>query len=381
MKVAEQEFMSRVESVPFNDLRRIHNPLLNQFHDAFERVVLNSKLVLGEEVSNFEEDLAFAEGCNYVVGVNSGTSAIELALRALGIGKSDEVITSNFTFVATCFSIIQTGATPVVVDVNPATGLIEPMQIQKAISPKTKAVVFVTLHGRVDYLEEIAFICRENNIAFVIDAAQSHLGTFKGLPQSSYADVTTLSFYPGKNLGALGEGGAILTNSQDIYKKVLLMRDWGANEKYHHNEWGGNFRLETIQASFLRIKLSHLKDWTIERQKIAERYSEEIESQALLDLGSVHGCHVYHIYAIRTSNREKLCEVLRENSVEFGFHYPKTIHSQKAYSQRIQIGGSLKNSEELAKSILSIPIFPGQTEEEIEKVVKTVNCGLRLVKY
>jgi len=365
--------MSKDESVPFNELSRIHRPLLEEFKGGLTRLVENSSLVLGQEVASFEEELALAEGCDFAIGVNNGTSAIELALRALDIGSDDEVITTAFTFVATCFSILQTGATPVLVDIDPLTGLLDPAGIERAITSKTKALVFVTLHGRVENLEQIQNICKAHNLRFVIDAAQSHIGTFNGRPQTEFCDAATLSFYPGKNLGALGEGGAILTHSLEVKERLLLMRDWGASEKYNHTVWGGNFRLETLQASFLRIKLRELKNWTEDRQRIADVYRQRLNPAYLMKPISQEGSHVYHIFSIVVSAREEFCAHLSQCQIAFGFHYPKAIHHQPAFSSKILKSGALTNSEWLANSTVSIPIFPGQTQAEIEKVVEVVN--------
>lgn len=365
--------MSNNEGVPFNDLSRIHIPLLEEFKDGLTRLVASSSLVLGQEVAEFEKELALAEGSKFAIGVNNGTSAIELALRALDIGDGDEVITTAFTFVATSFSILQAGAIPVLVDIDPLSGLLDIAGIERVITPKTKAVVFVTMHGRVENLEQIQGICKAHNLRFVIDAAQSHLGTFNGKPQTDFCDVATLSFYPGKNLGALGEGGAVLTNSQEVRDRLLLMRDWGASEKYNHTVWGGNFRLEPLQASFLRIKLRELKNWTVERKKIADIYRQRLNPDCLMKPIDHGSSHVYHIFSIVTSNRAEFCEHLIQNKIGFGFHYPKAIHQQPAYFSKIVKPVALTNSEWLANSTLSLPIFPGQTHEEIEKVVEVAN--------
>jgi dTDP-4-amino-4,6-dideoxygalactose transaminase len=367
--------MSNEMMVPFNDLSRIHLPLLGQFKEELTRLVETSNLVLGHAVSAFEDELAAAENCKFAIGVNNGTSAVELALRSLDIGTGDEVITTSFTFVATCFSILQTGAKPVLVDINPLTGLLDPSGIERAISPRTKAVVFVTLHGRVENLDLLQTICKENQLHFIIDAAQSHLGSFNGKSQSMYCDIATLSFYPGKNLGALGEGGAVLTDSQEVRDKVLLMRDWGASEKYVHKEWGGNFRLEPLQASFLRIKLRELEKWTNQRQEIAQIYQQGLNTNLLMEPIDQKGTHVFHIFSIVVQDREKFCNYLNQFEIGYGFHYPKAIHHQPAYTNRISKSESLSNSEWLANSTLSIPIFPGQTEAEIEKVIEVVNAG------
>lgn len=367
--------MSDKIEVPFNDLSRIHLPLLKQFKEELTRLVESSNLVLGNAVSTFEDELAVAENCKFTIGVNNGTTAIELALRAFEVGDGDEVITTAFTFVATCFSIIQAGAIPVLIDIDPLTGLLDPAGIERAITPKTKALVFVTLHGRVEHLEQLQAICKENQLHFIIDAAQSHLGTFNGKSLSAYCDAATLSFYPGKNLGALGEGGAILTNSQEINEKLLLMRDWGAPEKYNHKTWGGNFRLESLQAAFLRIKLRELGSWTLQRQDLATKYLQELNPDIQMKSVGASGSHVYHIYSITVRNREKFCDYLNRNQIGYGFHYPRAIHQQPAYTNKVLKPFDLKNSEWLANSTVSIPIFPAQTKTEINRVIEVVNAG------
>lgn len=362
-----------VKGVPFNDLSRIHLPLLEQFKNGFVELIENSNLVLGSEVALFEEELAQAEDCEYAIGVNSGTSAIELALRALDIGPGDEVITTAFTFVATCFAILQTGAIPVLIDIDPLTGLLDPTGIERVITPKTKALILVTMHGRVEGLEQIRNICNTHNLRFIIDAAQSHLGTFDGEPQSNFCDAATLSFYPGKNLGALGEGGAVLTNSHEIKERVSIMRDWGAQEKYNHVAWGGNFRLESLQASVLRIKLRELKNWTIQRRQIAKIYQESLNPDFLMKPTLGPGSHVYHIYSIHTQHREQFLVFLSQHLIGYGLHYPKTIHQQPAYANRVLTPVPLINSEWLANATVSIPIFPGQSSWEIDKVIAAIN--------
>lgn len=367
--------MSSGDFVPFNDLSRIHHPLLSQFQEALTNLVETSDLVLGQQVASFEEELAKAEGTKYAIGVNSGTTAIELALRALNIGVGDEVITTAFTFVATCFAILEAGATPVLIDIDPMSGLMDPQMIEKAITPKTKAVVFVSLHGRVENLTQIRDLCASRNIRFIIDAAQSHLGTYQGRQQSEFCDVATLSFYPGKNLGALGEAGAILTNSIETKERLMLMRDWGAKEKYNHEVWGGNYRLESLQASFLRIKLQNLRDWTSQRQRIAEVYRDNMNSKLLTSPIHHDGSHVYHIFSVNANDRKAFCDHLTQNNIGFGLHYPRAIHQQPAYTDRVLKPVNLDNSEWLAGATVSLPIFPGQTDSEIERVIDAVNTG------
>jgi dTDP-4-amino-4,6-dideoxygalactose transaminase len=358
--------------VPFNDLTRIHLPLLSEFGESLNRLVSSSSLVLGEELKSFELELANAEDSKFAIGVNNGTNAIELALRALGIRAGDEVLVPAFTFVATAFAVTQIGAIPVLVDVNENTGLLDVNSARSAISNKTKALILVTIHGRTDCLIEYREFCEEFKISFIIDGAQSHLSTFDGSKLINYCDISTLSFYPGKNLGALGEGGAILTNSEEIDSKLRLMRDWGAERKYDHSTWGGNFRLEPLQASFLRTKLRKLQEWTDDRIRIANIYRNEISRELLMDQVSKKGSHVYHIFALKVENRESVEQIFNDSKISYGFHYPRAIHQNKAYKDLIKMPVSLDNSEKLASETISLPIFPSQTESEIERVINAV---------
>jgi dTDP-4-amino-4,6-dideoxygalactose transaminase len=359
--------------VPFNDLTRIHEPLLPEFAESLNRLVTTSSLVLGEELKSFEQELAVAEDSNFAVGVNNGTNAIELALRALGIQAGDEVIVPAFTFVATAFAVTQIGAIPVLVDVCENTGLLDLDSAQEAISEKTKALILVTIHGRTDHLNEYRDFCEQFNISFVIDGAQSHLSTFDGNKLINFCDVSTLSFYPGKNLGALGEGGAVLTNSEEINSKLRLMRDWGAERKYDHSTWGGNFRLEPLQASFLKTKLRKLQKWTDDRIRIASIYRNEMSRELLMDQVSQKGSHVFHIFALKVENRESVEQIFNDLKISYAFHYPRAIHQNKAYIEFIKTPVLLKNSEKLASQTISLPIFPNQTESEIERVINAVN--------
>ena len=358
--------------VPFNDLGRIHKPLLPDFVASLSKIVNDSTLVLGSEVHDFEIALAQLEGSRFAVGVNNGTNAIELALRAMDIQPGDEILIPAFTFVATAFAVASTGAIPVLVDVDPKTGLINLESAEKAISKKTRALVLVTIHGRVDNLSMYRDFCSTFGLKFVIDGAQSHLGKFDGIGQVNFCDISTLSFYPGKNLGALGEGGAVLTNNEELDHKIRLMRDWGAAVKYDHTTWGGNFRLESLQASFLRVKLSHLESWTTERQNIADTFDASISGDLLMDNISQRGSHVYHIYSLVLSDRDSAVKILSQNGVSFGFHYPKAIHQNLVFKNRVLINVELRNAEELARQTLSIPIFPKMTDSEIHRVIETV---------
>jgi dTDP-4-amino-4,6-dideoxygalactose transaminase len=358
--------------VQFNDLTRIHAPLQSSLHEKLDEVIKSSSYVLGNQVSDFEKCLAMAEGVEYAVGINNGTSAIQLALRALGIGAGDEVLTSPFTFVATTFAILEVGAIPVMVDIDPCTGLIDLDKLKFGLSNKTKALLFVTIHGRASNLGLYREFCDEHGLCFIIDGAQSHLAKNDGVAFASFADIATLSFYPGKNLGALGEGGAILTNSLGLKDEIATMRDWGASEKYKHDVWGGNFRLEAIQAAFLSVKIKHLEGWTKERIEIAAKYNQGLPTSLLMESSREGFEHVYHIYGIKVHNREYFTSQLKSALIGYGFHYPLAVHQQPHFSNRIKKVMPLNGAEHLAAVTLSLPIFPGMTSAEIERVISVI---------
>ena len=362
--------------VQFNDLTRIHAPLKASFHKKLDEAIKDSNYVLGLEVREFETQLAKLESVSYAVGVNNGTSAIELSLRALGIGVGDEVLTTPFTFVATTFAILETGAIPVMVDINPHTGLVDLEKLKLGLSKQTKALVLVTIHGRASNLSHYRTFCKENGLAFIIDGAQSHMARNEGRSFASFADISTLSFYPGKNLGALGEGGAVLTDSLDLRDKVISMRDWGATEKYKHENWGGNFRLEAIQAAFLNVKINHLENWTRERIAIAARYDQELSGNLKMDSVDDEFEHVYHIYPIWVKERDYFSSKMKFELIGHGFHYPIAVHQQVFYRDKVKMAMPLPNAENLAAATLSLPIFPGMTSDEVDRVlyvIRTIN--------
>jgi dTDP-4-amino-4,6-dideoxygalactose transaminase len=357
--------------VPFNDLSRIHSKIASDFLVESEEVISSSSFVLGPRVAMFENNYATLEEAEFCVAVDNGTNAIELMLRAAGIGPNDEVITSAMTFIATVFAIERIGARPILVDTLPGSPLIDYSKIEEKITSKTKAILIVTLHGRVEHLQLYSDIASRFNVPLFIDGAQSHLGRYNGTPLTKFARAVSTSFYPGKNLGSLGEGGAVLTDSPEIAKKVMLFRDWGAKEKYEHDYWGGNFRLHAIQAAFLNIKVPHLASWTKERQDIAKRYSQEIRRDLLRPEVESKGDHTYHIFDLNVTDRLNVISLLQQKGISTGIHYPRIVSDNKAY--RHLDSNDLQNARVFAASTLSIPLFPGMTEDEISSVIETCN--------
>ena len=361
----------QINKVPFNDLNRIHKPLERDFLWKVQEIVSDSSIVLGNEVKNFEEDFALIEGSKYCIGVDNGTNAIELMLRASGIQENDEVITSAMTFIATIFAIERIGAKAILVDTLPNSPLMDFTKIEESITKKSKAILLVTLHGRVEHLRSYGDVAQRNGLALLIDGAQSHLSRYEKEPLINFATAISTSFYPGKNLGSLGEGGAILTDLPEIAEKVKLFRDWGAKEKYHHDYWGGNFRLHAIQAAFLSLKLPDLNRWTEERKSIAEKYRSQIQESLLRPPVMENGDHVYHIFDLRVADRKDAIKIFEENMISWGIHYPKIVSDNLAY-RHLDVK-DFANARQFAATTFSIPLFPGITEDEVTRVIMASN--------
>jgi dTDP-4-amino-4,6-dideoxygalactose transaminase len=343
-----------------------------QFQNVFESLVETSSFVLGEQVKQFELELATLEGAAYSVGVNNGTSALELAIRSLGLETGDEVITSALTFVATVYAIQESGLTPVLADVSPNFPLLDPVSIEEKISNKTKAIVIVSLHGIVDRVDDYRRIADKYNLKLVLDGAQSHLGRYDNKPLAEFFDLITLSFYPGKNLGALGEGGAVITNNSQYAKRIELSRNWGSREKYLHEFWGGNYRLEPLQAAMLRLKLPHLRNWTDDRKVIGTTYRSQLPPEVLTQANSDKGDHVFHMFTIQTSKRKEMQAEFNAKEIGWGIHYPYAVHQNPFYSELEVIQGELKNSEYFAERTLSLPVFPMMQDFEQQEVIQAV---------
>ena len=355
--------------IPFVDLKTQYRSIKEEIDTALQSVLDSSQFVLGKEVAAFEEEFAVYCQAKYAIGVNSGTSALHLALLAAGIGPGDEVITIPFTFVATVAAIVYTGARPVFVDIDPRSFTIDVNQIERAITKKTRALLPVHLYGQSAEMDPIMDIARRHNLIVIEDAAQAHGAEYKGHRVGSIGDLGCFSFYPGKNLGAYGEGGAVVTNNPEYARTIRMLRDWGAERKYQHVLKGYNYRMEGFQGAILRVKLRHLEDWTEARRTAAKYYDE------LLNGGSVqtplempYARHVYHIYAVRTSHRESLQQELHSQGVQTGIHYPIPVHLLPAYSDLGYRSGNFPNSEQAANQVLSLPMFAELTQTQIQAV-------------
>ncbi len=361
--------------VLFADFRPMHNEIRNELDEAYRRVLERSSFIQGEECEAFEREFASYCGAKYCVGVASGLDAIYLLLKALGIKMGDEVIIPSNTFIATALAVSYAGAVPVLVEPEIETYNIDPNQIEEAITEKTRAIIAVHLQGRAADMDAIQKIAERHQLVLVEDAAQAHGAAYKGKKVGTLSDGAAFSFYPGKNLGALGDGGGIVTNSKILADKLRALGNYGSDYKYHHIYKGVNSRLDEMQAAFLRVKLRNLDRWNLGRQKIAERYLNEIDNpriQLPLANSREYG-HIYHIFAIRCEKREELERYLNGKGICTVKHYPVPLHMQKAYEDLGFLKGSLPIAEEISRTILSIPMFYGMASDEVTYVIESLN--------
>jgi len=358
-----------VKPIPVVDLQRQPAALHDAVAAALARVTASGRYILGDEVEAFEHDFARYLSVAAVIGVSSGTAALELALRACEIGPGDEVITVPMTFVATVAAILYAGATPRFVDIDPATWTMDPAAMEAAITPRTRAIMPVHLHGRVADMAPIAEIAQALGLVIIEDAAQAHGAHYRGRRAGAIGDLGCFSFYPGKNLGACGEGGAVVTDRDDLAERIRMLRDWGQAERYRHVLPGYNYRMDAIQGAVLAVKLRYLERWTEARRDAAATYQALL---ADLPVGRPAACdrnsHVWHVYAVRVRERDRLRAQLAEAGISTGIHYPSPVHLQPAYAGLGYRRGDFPLAEQLAEQTLSLPMFPELTRAQIERV-------------
>ncbi len=364
--------------VPYLDLKEQYRGIKGEIDAAISSVLESSQFVLGHEVAQFEREFASYCGTSECVALNSGTSALHLALLAAGIGPGDEVITVSFTFVASVAAILYAGATPVLVDIEPRTFTMDPATLEKSITPRTKAIMPVHLYGQTADMDPILEIARRHGLIVIEDAAQAHGAKYQGRSAGTLGDIGCFSFYPTKNLGAYGEGGAVTTSNPEYAKKVRMLRDWGQDRKYHHVLLGFNNRMEGLQGAILRVKLRHLASWTKRRRAIAQKYNELLKGLDIqLPVEMPWAEHVYHLYTIRSRDRDRLQKDLLGEGVQTAIHYAEPAHLQPAYSNRVRLAGSLKNSEQAAREVLSLPMYPELSDAQVrlasDAVAKSVS--------
>lgn len=359
--------------IPFVDLKAQYLSIKEEIDSAVLKLLESTQFILGSEVAAFEQE--FAQYCNtdYSIALNTGTSALHLALLATGIGSGDEVITTPFTFVATVAAIVYTGATPVFVDIDPVSYTIDVTKIEQAITEKTKAIVPVHLYGQPADMNPIMTIAQRYGLTVIEDAAQAHRAEYKGQRVGSIGDIGCFSFYPGKNLGAYGEGGAVVTNNPEYARTIKMLRDWGQEQRYHHALKGYNYRMDGIQGAILRVKLRYLDAWTEARRTRASLYDELlVNSGVTTPTVMSYSHHVYHVYAVQSPQRDVLQQKLQEQGVQTGIHYPIPVHLQQAYADLGYKAGDFPHSETASREVLSLPMFAELTKEFQTEVVKAV---------
>ena len=359
--------------IPFVDLKAQYISIKDEINVAVAGVLESTQFILGNEVKAFEEEFAHYCGADYGIAVNTGTSALHLALLANGIGPGDEVITVPFTFVATVAAIGYTGATPVFVDIDPVSYTLDVTQIEKAITERTKAVLPVHLYGQPADMDSILEIARRYGLTVIEDAAQAHRAEYKGRRVGSIGDLGCFSFYPGKNLGAYGEGGMVVTNSPEHARTIQMLRDWGQGQRYHHVLKGYNYRMDGMQGAILRVKLRYLDAWTDARRANAERYDALLaDSGVKTPTVMPYSHHVYHIYAVQAQQRDLLQQKLNEQGIQTGIHYPIPVHLQAAYSDLGYKLGDFPHSERAAGRVLSLPMHAELTSAQINTVAESL---------
>lgn len=359
--------------VPFVDLKAQYHSIRDEVRAEVDNVFESTQFILGDAVEKFERDFADYLGVKHVLGVGSGLDALRLALEAAGVGAGDEVIIPANTFIATALAVSGTGAKPVLVDCREDTYQIDPKLIEQAITPQTKVIMPVHLYGQSADITAIVEIARNHKLEVIEDAAQAHGARFMGQRCGTFGLAGCFSFYPGKNLGAYGDGGAVATNDDDFAKKVNSLRNYGQKQKYVHVEKGTNSRLDTVQAAILNVKLRHLDDWNAARRAHAAMYSDSLADDFIVPALDPRSEHIFHLYVVRTRNRDELQKHLNGLGIQTGIHYPIPIHLQEAYRDLGLGKGSFPVTEKLADEIVSLPMFPELSHQQIELVLEALS--------
>jgi dTDP-4-amino-4,6-dideoxygalactose transaminase len=361
------------DKVPYLDLPAQLRGIRKEIDTAIARTIDKCSFCLGPDVAQFEKDFAKFCGTEHCIGFNSGTSALHVAMLLAGVGSGDEVITTPHTFVATSWAISYVGAKPVYVDIEDATFNLDPKLIERAITPRTKAVLPVHLYGHPFGVDPILAICKQHKLPLIEDACQAHGAKYKGKVVGTFGEMACYSFYPGKNLGAAGEGGALVTNNAAYAGRARALREHGSSVRYYHDEVGFNYRMEGFQGAVLGVKLKHLDNWTRERRRVAHRYHELLADTPLqLPREADYAESAYHLYVVRHPKRDDLKKHLEANGVGCALHYPLALHMQKCYAHLGYKEGSFPVSEKAARECLSLPIYPELTDAQIQRVVAVI---------
>jgi len=361
------------DPVPYFDLPAQLRGIRQEIDAAVARTIDKGSFCLGPDVAQFEKDFARYCGAEHCVGLNSGTSALHIAMLLLGIRPGDEVVTTPMTFVATSWAISYVGARPVYVDIDDATFNLDPKLVERAITSRTKAILPVHLYGQPFDIDPILEICRKHKLALVEDAAQAHGAKYKGKTIGTFGQVSSFSFYPGKNLGACGEGGALVTNNAAYAARARSLREHGSSVRYYHDEVGFNYRMEGLQGATLAVKLKHLPAWTKKRRTIAHTYHDLLADTPLqLPREAAYAESVYHLYVVRHARRDELKKHLEANGVGCALHYPVPLHLQKCYANLGHKAGDFQVTEKAARECLSLPIYPELTDKQIQRVADVI---------
>lgn len=359
--------------VPFSILERQYKMYQEEYETKVLEILRKGWYILGEETEKFEKEYAKYVGTKYSLGIDNGLNALVLAFRALNIGQGDEVVVQGNTFIATVMGITINGATPIFVEPDKFYN-IDIEKIEEKITERTKAICVVHLYGQATKMDKVLELCKKYNLKLVEDCAQAHGAEFNGQKVGSFGDIGCFSFYPGKNLGCFGDGGAITTNNEEVYKRIKMLRSYGSEKKYHHVEVGYNARLDELQAGLLRIKLSHLSELTKERENIAKRYLTEIKNPLIQLPKLKENCtHVWHLFVVKVEDRDKFQKYLEENEIGTVIHYPIPPHLSEAYRDLGYKVGDYLITEDYANTIVSLPLYNGMTREEIDYVIEKIN--------
>ncbi|MBI3881375.1 MAG: DegT/DnrJ/EryC1/StrS family aminotransferase [Verrucomicrobia bacterium] len=359
--------------VPYIDLAAQIRPIRAEVDAAIARAIDHTTFCLGPDVAEFEKNFAAYCGAKHCLAMNSGTSALHIAMRLLNVGPGDEVITTPYTFVATSWAISYVGARPVYVDIDEATFNLDPRLVERAITPRTKAVLPVHLYGHPFDVDSLAVICRKHNLPLVEDAAQAHGATYHGKVVGTFGDISCFSFYPAKNLGAFGEGGALVTNNDEFAARARSLREHGSRVRYHHDEVGYNYRMEGLQGAVLGVELKHLPAWIAARRRLAQRYHELLaDTPLVLPREADYAQSAWHLYTVRHPRRDELKKHLDEHGVGNAIHYPLPLHLQKCYADLGYKAGDFPVAERACREVLCLPFFPALTEAHQQRVAEVV---------
>lgn len=360
--------------IPFVSFEPMHKEIEEEILNKFKEVYEKNWFIQGNEVEKFEDEFAKFCGAKCCVGCATGLDALYLILRGYDIGQGDEVIVPSNTYIATALAVSYTGATPVFVEPNIDTYNINPKLIEKSITDRTKAIIAVHLYGQAAEMDEIKAIAKKYNLKVIEDSAQSHGTMYKGKRTGNLGDAAGFSFYPGKNLGALGDAGAVVTSDEKLAKKIRAIANYGSDRKYHHIYKGVNSRLDEVQASFLRIKLRNLEKWNSNRKITAQKYMDGINNPKVIKpVVDKNTNHVWHIFAVRTENRDDFQKYLKENGIGTVIHYPVPMHEQDAYKDLPYKKGDLPIAEKISSEVISLPMWYGMSDEEINYVIDKIN--------